>query len=113
MDLHDLDKPSNRLGGGGAATAIIAPAAKNGAKKITIIAQTLVRERTQAYAKMISQKTEAELEVLLVADHEKNEEKPAQLPLFGDDTSVSMDGKSRVIKPHLNCPEHLMEVDDH
>lgn len=110
-DFDVKDKTMTILGGGGAATAIIAQAALNGAKKITIFNQTPFLEQTKAYAKMISEKTGAELEVLPVEDLDKIEEKTAQSQLLVNATSVGMDGKSMIIKPDMTFPDHLLVAD--
>ena len=74
-DFDVADKVITILGGGGAATAIIAQAAINGAKKINIFNQTAFLEETKEKAKQISSQTDAAIEVFPVEDFKHDSKK--------------------------------------
>ncbi|MCS4488031.1 shikimate dehydrogenase [Streptococcus sciuri] len=110
-DFDVRDKTMTILGGGGAATAIIAQAALNAAKKVTIFNQTSFLEKTQSYAQMIAEKTGVLLEVLPIEDLDMIEEKTAQSQLLVNATSVGMDGKSMIVKSDMTFPANLLVAD--
>ncbi|WP_161980018.1 shikimate dehydrogenase [Streptococcus sp. S784/96/1] len=110
----DFDVKGRRmtiLGGGGAATAIIAQAALNGASHITIFNQTAFLEETQAKAQALSQKTGVEIDVYPIENLALIEEKVAESQLFVNATSVGMDGQSMIIRDDFQFPEGLTVAD--
>ena len=107
-DFDVADKVITILGGGGAATAIIAQAAINGAKKINIFNQTAFLEETKEKAKQISSKTGAAIEVFPVEDLNMIQKKVLVSDLFVNATNVGMDGKSMIINDSFEFPPNLM-----
>lgn len=105
------DKVMTILGGGGAATALIAQAALNGAQKINIFNQTDFLEETKAKAKELTQKTGVAIEVFPVEDLVLIQEKVLVSDLFVNATSVGMDGKSMIVKEDMTFPENLQVAD--
>lgn len=99
------------LGGGGAATAIIAQAAINGARQINIFNQTVFLEETKAKAKQIARQTTCSLTVYPVEDLQLLQEKVLESQLFVNATSVGMDGESMIISDDFIFPTDLMVAD--
>ena len=85
------------LGGGGAATALIAQASLNGASHINIFNQTQFLEATREKAQEFSDKTGVSIAVYPVEDLKTIQEKVLDSQLFVNATSVGMDGKSMII----------------
>ena len=85
------------LGGGGAATAIIAQAALDGAAKIFVFSRSQSIDRHTATAQKISKETQVPIEVLPLEDSSLLQEKIFQSRLLVNGTSVGMDGKSLVV----------------
>ncbi|MFS1664006.1 shikimate dehydrogenase [Streptococcus sp. zg-JUN1979] len=110
-DFDVKDKVMTILGGGGAATAIIAQAALNGAKKISIFNQSQFLEQTKQQAKELSEKTGVAISVYPVEDRDLIEEKTAVSNLLVNATSVGMDGKSMIIREGMTFPEQLLVAD--
>lgn len=110
-DFDVKDKTMTILGGGGAATAIIAQAAINGAAKINIFNQTKFLQETKEKAKELSAKTGVPLEVFPVEDLQLIQEKVLASDLFVNATSVGMDGKSMIINDDFEFPKDLMVAD--
>lgn len=110
-DFDVKDKTMTILGGGGAATAIIAQAAINGAAKINIFNQTKFLQETKEKAKELSAKTGVPLEVFPVEDLQLIQEKVLSSDLFVNATSVGMDGKSMIINDDFEFPKDLMVAD--
>lgn len=105
------DKVMTILGGGGAATALIAQAALNGAKKINIFNQTVFLETTKAKAKELSDRTGVPIAVYPVEDLSIIQDKVMESQLFVNATSVGMDGQSMIISPTMSFPEGLQVAD--
>lgn len=99
------------LGGGGASTAIIAQAAIDGAKEITIFCRPQSVERTVVTVQTIAQSTGVSLQVLpnndsqLLAEHINNSD------LLINGTSVGMDGTSLPLPATICFPEELLVAD--
>lgn len=99
------------LGGGGASTAIIAQAAIDGAKEITIFCRPQSVERTVVTVQTIEQSTGVSLQVLpnndshLLAEHINNSD------LLINGTSVGMDGTSLPLPATICFPEELLVAD--
>ncbi|MGT2948152.1 shikimate dehydrogenase [Streptococcus devriesei] len=110
-DFDVKDKTMTILGGGGAATAIIAQAAINGAAKINIFNQTEFLQETKEKAKELSAKTGVPLEIFPVEDLQLIQEKVLASDLFVNATSVGMDGKSMIINDDFEFPKDLMVAD--
>ncbi|WP_277290806.1 shikimate dehydrogenase [Streptococcus orisratti] len=105
------DKVMTILGGGGAATALIAQAALNGAKKINIFNQTVFLETTKTKAKELSDRTGVPIAVYPVEDLSIIQDKVMESQLFVNATSVGMDGQSMIISPAMSFPEGLQVAD--
>ena len=105
------DKVMIILGGGGAATAIIAQAALNGAKKISIFNQSQFLDETNKRAQELSQATGVKIEVFPIENQELIQTKTNESDLLVNATSVGMDGKSMVINPEMTFPSELEVVD--
>lgn len=99
------------LGGGGAATALIAQAALNGAGHINIFNQTQFLDATRDKAKELSDKTGVSITVYPVEDLKTIQEKVLESQLFVNATSVGMDGKSMIITEGFEFPEGLLVAD--
>lgn len=99
------------LGGGGAATAIIAQAALDGAAKIFVFSRSQSIERHTATAQKISKETQVPIEVLPLEDSSLLQEKIFQSRLLVNGTSVGMDGKSLVVDEETILPQNLLVVD--
>ena len=99
------------LGGGGAATAIIAQAALDGAAKIFVFSRSQSIERHTATAQKISKETQVPIEVLSLEDSSLLQEKIFQSRLLVNGTSVGMDGKTLVIDEETILPQNLLVVD--
>lgn len=99
------------LGGGGAATAIIAQAALDGAAKIFVFSRSQSIERHTATAQKISKETQVPIEVLPLEDNSLLQEKIFQSRLLVNGTSVGMDGKSLVVDEETILPQNLLVVD--
>ncbi|MFC3928483.1 shikimate dehydrogenase [Streptococcus caprae] len=110
-DFEVKDKVMTILGGGGAATAVIAQASLNGAKKINIFNQTEFLAGTIAKAEELSQKTGVSIDVYPVEDLELIQEKILVSDLLVNATSVGMDGKSMIIKEDTEFPAGLTVAD--
>ena len=99
------------LGGGGAATAIIAQAALDGAAKIFVFSRSQSIEGHTATAQKISKETQVPIEVLSLEDSSLLQEKIFQSRLLVNGTSVGMDGKTLVIDEETILPQNLLVVD--
>lgn len=99
------------LGGGGAATAIIAQAALDGAAKIFVFSRSQSIERHTATAQKISKETQVPIEVLPLEDSSLLQEKVFLSQLLVNGTSVGMDGKTLVIDEETILPQNLLVVD--
>ena len=99
------------LGGGGAATAIIAQAALDGAAKIFVFSRSQSIERHTATAQKISKETQVPIEVLPLEDSDLLQEKIFQSRLLVNGTSVGMDGQTLLIDEETILPQHLLVVD--
>ncbi|MFN8649346.1 shikimate dehydrogenase [Streptococcus sp.] len=99
------------LGGGGAATAIIAQAALDGAAKIFVFSRSQSIDRHTATAQKISKETQVPIEVLPLEDSSLLQEKIFQSRLLVNGTSVGMDGKSLVVDEETILPQNLLVVD--
>lgn len=99
------------LGGGGAATAIIAQAALDGAAKIFVFSRSQSIERHAATAQKISLETQVPIEVLPLEDSDLLQEKIFQSRLLVNGTSVGMDGQTLLIDEETILPQHLLVVD--
>ena len=99
------------LGGGGAATAIIAQAALDGAAKIFVFSRSQSIERHTATAQKISKETQVPIEVLPLEDSSLLQEKIFQSRLLVNGASVGMDGKSLVVDEETILPQNLLVVD--
>ncbi|MFC5631906.1 MULTISPECIES: shikimate dehydrogenase [Streptococcus] len=111
LDFDVKGKHMTILGGGGAATAIIAQAALNGASHITIFNQTAFLEETREKAQALSQKTDVVIDVYPIENLALIEEKVAESQLFVNATSVGMDGQSMIICDDFQFPEGLTVAD--
>ena len=99
------------LGGGGAATAIIAQAALDGAAKIFVFSRSQSIERHTATAQKISKETQVPIEVLPLEDSSLLQEMIFLSRLLVNGTSVGMDGKTLVIDEETILPQNLLVVD--
>ncbi|HFI0645120.1 TPA: shikimate dehydrogenase [Streptococcus suis] len=99
------------LGGGGASTAIIAQAALDGAKEITIFCRQQSLERTQTSVAPIVQATGVPMKVLVNDDSQLMQKEISQADLLVNGTSVGMDSISLPIPASLQFPEKLMVAD--
>ncbi|MCK4027562.1 shikimate dehydrogenase [Streptococcus suis] len=99
------------LGGGGASTAIIAQAALDGAKEITIFCRQQSLERTQASIALITQATGVPMKVLVNDDSKLMQEEITKSDLLVNGTSVGMDGVSLPVPASLQFPEKLLVAD--
>lgn len=99
------------LGGGGAATAIIAQAALEGAAKIFVFSRSQSIERHTATAQKISKETQVPIEVLPLEDSSLLQEMIFLSRLLVNGTSVGMDGKTLVIDEETILPQNLLVVD--
>ncbi|HFI0638055.1 TPA: shikimate dehydrogenase [Streptococcus suis] len=106
-----LDKRLTILGGGGASTAIIAQAALDGAKEITIFCRQHSLERTQASIAPIAQATGVPMKVLVNDDSHLMQEEITKSDLLVNGTSVGMDGVSLPVPASLQFPEKLLVAD--
>ncbi|BCP57397.1 shikimate dehydrogenase (NADP(+)) [Streptococcus parasuis] len=110
-EFHVRNKRLTILGGGGASTAIIAQAAIDGAKEITIFCRPQSVERTVVTVQTIAQSTGVTLQVLpnndsqLLAEHINNSD------LLINGTSVGMDGTSLPLPATIGFPEELLVAD--
>ena len=93
-DFDVKGKTMTILGGGGAATALIAQAALNGAGHINIFNQTQFLDATGQKAQELSDKTGVSITVYPVEDLKTIQEKVLESQLFVNATSVGMDGKT-------------------
>ncbi|MBO4108452.1 shikimate dehydrogenase [Streptococcus suis] len=99
------------LGGGGASTSIMAQAALDGAKEITIFCRRQSLERTQASVAPIAQATGVPMRVLANDDSQIIQKEITQSDLLVNGTSVGMDGVSLPIPANLQFPEQLLVAD--
>ncbi|HEL1586612.1 TPA: shikimate dehydrogenase [Streptococcus suis] len=99
------------LGGGGASTAIIAQAALDGAKEITIFCRQQSLERTQVSIALITQATGVPMKVLVNDDSKLMQEEITKSDLLVNGTSVGMDGVSLPVPASLQFPEKLLVAD--
>lgn len=110
-DFDVKGKVMTILGGGGAATALIAQAALNGASCINIFNQSAFLEETREKAQALSQKTGVVIEVYPIENLMLVQEKVMESDLFVNATSVGMDGKSMIIGEDFVFPENIMVAD--
>lgn len=110
-DFDVKGKTMTILGGGGAATALIAQAALNGAGHINIFNQTQFLDATGQKAQELSDKTGVSITVYPVEDLKTIQEKVLESQLFVNATSVGMDGKSMIITEDFEFPEGLLVAD--
>lgn len=110
-DFDVKGKVMTILGGGGAATAIIAQASLNGARKINIFNQSQFLEATRAHAEKISQATGVTLAVFPIEDLALIQEKINESDLLVNATSVGMDGKSMILTEEITFPQGLQVAD--
>ncbi|HFU4463364.1 TPA: shikimate dehydrogenase [Streptococcus suis] len=110
-DFQVKNKRLTILGGGGASTAIIAQAALDGAKEITIFCRQQSSERTQASIAQITQATGVPMKVLANDDSRLMQEEITKSDLLVNGTSVGMDGVSLPIPANLKFPEKLLVAD--
>ncbi|WP_307977270.1 shikimate dehydrogenase [uncultured Streptococcus sp.] len=110
-DFDVKGKVMTILGGGGAATAIIAQAALNGAGQIIIFNQSEFLDNTRQMAERLSDKTEVSIKVLPVEDKALIQEMTNQSDLLVNATSVGMDGKLMVVSPEMIFPEGIQVAD--
>ncbi len=110
-DFQVNNKQLTILGGGGASTAIMAQAALDGAKEITIFSRSQSVERTQAAVETISQVTGVPMQVLPIEDKQLLQEKITESDLLVNGTSVGMDGHSLPIPSDLLFPENVLVAD--
>lgn len=99
------------LGGGGAATAIIAQAALNGAQKITIFNQSQFLDETRERAQLFTDKTGVTIEVLPIEEQDLIQEKADASDLLVNATSVGMDGQSMVVSEEMQFHTNLLVAD--
>ena len=110
-DFDVKDKTMTILGGGGAATALIAQAALNGARHINIFNQTAFLEATRQKAQELADKTGVSIDVYPVEDVSLIQEKVLASQLFVNATSVGMDGISMLIAEDFTFPEGILVAD--
>ncbi|MBF7094196.1 shikimate dehydrogenase [Streptococcus sp. HF-1907] len=110
-DFDVKGKVMTILGGGGAATAIIAQAALNGAGQIIIFNQSEFLDNTRQMAERLSDKTEVSIKALPVEDKALIQEMTNQSDLLVNATSVGMDGKLMVVSPEMIFPEGIQVAD--
>ena len=110
-DFDVKGKVMTILGGGGAATAIIAQASLNGTRKINIFNQSQFLEATRAHAEKISQATGVTLAVFPIEDLALIQEKINESDLLVNATSVGMDGKSMILTEEVTFPQGLQVAD--
>lgn len=110
-DFDVKGKVMTILGGGGAATAIIAQAALNGAGQIIIFNQSEFLDNTRQMAERLSDKTEVSIKTLPVEDKALIQEMTNQSDLLVNATSVGMDGKLMVVSPEMIFPEGIQVAD--
>lgn len=110
-DFDIKDKTMTILGGGGAATAIIAQASLNGARHINIFNQGQFLEETQKKAEEIMAQTSVTIEVYPVENLTSLQEKVLTSHLFINATSVGMDSKSMIITERFKLPKELLVAD--
>lgn len=110
-DFDVKDKTMTILGGGGAATALIAQAALDGASHINIFNQTQFLEATREKAQEFADKTGVSIAVYPVEDLKTIQEKVLESQLFVNATSVGMDGKSMIITEDFEFPAGLLVAD--
>lgn len=110
-DFDVKGKVMTILGGGGAATAIIAQAVLNGAGQIIIFNQSEFLDNTRQMAERLSDKTEVSIKVLPVEDKALIQEMTNQSDLLVNATSVGMDGKLMVVSPEMIFPEGIQVAD--
>lgn len=109
--FHVQGKTVTILGGGGAATAIMAQAALDGAKEIIIFSRSQSLERHATTAQRISVKTRTPISVLPLEDSILLQKKINQSDLFVNATSVGMDGQSLVVDENTIFSQKLLVVD--
>lgn len=105
------DKVMTILGAGGAGTAIIAQAALNGAKTISVFNQTDFLEETVQKADKIAKATGVNIQVFPIESLDLVQEKILESDLLVNATSVGMDGKSMVLKEDTQFPAELQVAD--
>lgn len=111
MDFHVANKTLTILGGGGASTAIIAQAALDGAKEITIFCRQQSLDRTQATANRIAQATGRFIQVLQIDNQDLVQEYIATSDLLVNGTSVGMDGQSLPIQESIQFSKNSFVAD--
>ncbi|MFU2204462.1 shikimate dehydrogenase [Streptococcus hyovaginalis] len=111
MNFHVANKSLTILGGGGAATAIIAQAALDGAKVITIFCRQQSLDRTQATADRIAQATGSFIQVLPIDNQDLVQEHVTKSDLVVNGTSVGMDGQSLPIQENILFSKNSLVAD--
>lgn len=111
LNFHVANKSLTILGGGGAATAIIAQAALDGAKEITIFCRQQSLDRTQATANRIARATGSFIQVLPIDNQDLVQEQIAKSDLVVNGTSVGMDGQSLPIQENIVFPKDSLVAD--
>ncbi|MFW5458291.1 shikimate dehydrogenase [Streptococcus hyovaginalis] len=111
MNFHVANKRLTILGGGGAATAIIAQAALDGAKEISIFCRQQSLDRTQTTADRIAQATGSSIQVLPIDNQDLVQEQIAKSDLVVNGTSVGMDGQSLPIQENIVFPKDSLVAD--
>lgn len=99
------------LGGGGAAIAIIAQAALNGAANIQVFSRTGSLARVAQTVKAIAEQTGVTIAVHSLEDRNLLQDSLNASDLLVNGTSVGMDGQSLVIDEELAFPKGLIVAD--
>lgn len=99
------------LGAGGAATAVIAQAALNGARLISVFTRQTSLNRTLDKVKRLSEKTGVTIEVYDLADQERLVTKLNHSDLLVNGTSLGMDGQGLPISQDVVFPMSLLVAD--
>lgn len=111
VDFEVKGRAMTIIGGGGAATALIAQAALNGASHISVFNLDKYLDRTREKASALSQKTGVPIEVYPLENVSLLEEKVAQSDLLVNATSIGMDGKSLPISEGFRFPSGILVAD--
>lgn len=110
-DFNIRGKSMTILGGGGAATALIAQAALDGAGAIHVFSRQqslpLVQERVKAYTRASG----VPITVLPFEDNRLLQEKIGEADLLVNATSLGMDGQSSPLSPKIDLPTSLRVAD--
>lgn len=105
------DKVMTILGAGGAGTAIIAQAALNGAKTISVFNQTDFLEETVQKADKIAKATGVNIQVFPIENLDLIQDKILESDLLVNATSVGMDGTSMLLKEETQFPAEIQVAD--